>query len=342
MNARLEKILAPVAGADKAGRDTYGEGWRSIIDSAFMGEAASSAGFAGDGSKGPSVSEWASRAEELEQRLQETKDIWLAVYLARAGANARDLDAALLGVEALAGICELYWEEAHPRVSEFGVEDRVNACNELAKASNFLSPLLSSPAVRLPQAAVQTLQAFEDLRAKDDAGTRQSMRQSLAQAGSTEFLDPFSKLRQIEAALRRIEALFDNKAAEQGPSFRDLCRALSDLAGFADVLAGQAQQATGLLVVQQQSSTGVVISGHNGSARGGMINSREDVIQALDAIGGYYERVEPGSPIRMLLGRMKAWVNKDFLELMADIAPDKYSEMKVLMQGQAAAEPSES
>ena len=73
-----------------------------------------------------------------------------------------------------------------------------------------------------------------------------------------------------------------------------------------------------------------------------MINSREDVIQALDAIGGYYERVEPGSPIRMLLGRMKAWVNKDFLELMADIAPDKYSEMKVLMQGQAAAEPSES
>jgi type VI secretion system protein ImpA len=54
----------------------------------------------------------------------------------------------------------------------------------------------------------------------------------------------------------------------------------------------------------------------------GNIKSRQDAIRALDAVAEYFRRNEPSSPIPLIVDRAKRLVAKDFLEVLADIAPD--------------------
>jgi type VI secretion system protein ImpA len=54
----------------------------------------------------------------------------------------------------------------------------------------------------------------------------------------------------------------------------------------------------------------------------GAIKSREDAIRALEAAAEFFRRNEPSSPIPLFLDRAKRLVSKDFLEVLADVAPD--------------------
>jgi type VI secretion system protein ImpA len=67
-----------------------------------------------------------------------------------------------------------------------------------------------------------------------------------------------------------------------------------------------------------------------GKSISGEINSREDVIRVLDKICLYYERVEPSSPIPILLQRSKRLVSANFLDIMRDIAPDGLAQVEHL------------
>jgi len=57
--------------------------------------------------------------------------------------------------------------------------------------------------------------------------------------------------------------------------------------------------------------------------------SRQDAIRALDAAAEFFRRNEPSSPIPMFLERAKRLVSKDFLEVLADIAPDAVAQARV-------------
>jgi type VI secretion system protein ImpA len=54
----------------------------------------------------------------------------------------------------------------------------------------------------------------------------------------------------------------------------------------------------------------------------GAIRSRQDAIRALEAAAEFFRRNEPSSPIPLFLDRAKRLVSKDFLEVLADVAPD--------------------
>ena len=59
-----------------------------------------------------------------------------------------------------------------------------------------------------------------------------------------------------------------------------------------------------------------------GGSRAGRFSSRQDAIRALDAVADFFRRNEPSSPIPLFVERAKRLVSKDFLEVLADIAPD--------------------
>lgn len=62
---------------------------------------------------------------------------------------------------------------------------------------------------------------------------------------------------------------------------------------------------------------------------GGAITSRHEAIAALDAVADFFRRTEPSSPIPLFLARAKRLVSKDFLEVLADIAPDAVAQARV-------------
>jgi type VI secretion system protein ImpA len=75
--------------------------------------------------------------------------------------------------------------------------------------------------------------------------------------------------------------------------------------------------------------------GDNGSAPRqvvsvGIIKSRQDAVRALDAVTAFFRENEPSSPIPLVLERAKRLVSKDFLEVLADIAPGGVPQAKLI------------
>jgi type VI secretion system protein ImpA len=61
------------------------------------------------------------------------------------------------------------------------------------------------------------------------------------------------------------------------------------------------------------------------------INSRQDVIRLLDQICVFYAQNEPASPVPLLLQRARTLVEKNFYEIMEDLAPKTATELKKLI-----------
>jgi type VI secretion system protein ImpA len=59
-----------------------------------------------------------------------------------------------------------------------------------------------------------------------------------------------------------------------------------------------------------------------------MIESREDVLHVLDQVCAYYELFEPTSPVPLLVKRAMRLVEKNFLEIIEDLAPDTIAQIE--------------
>jgi type VI secretion system protein ImpA len=62
----------------------------------------------------------------------------------------------------------------------------------------------------------------------------------------------------------------------------------------------------------------------------GEIQSRDDVVKALEKICQYYARYEPSSPLPLLLTRAKRLASKSFLEIVQDLTPDALAQIQAL------------
>ena len=54
----------------------------------------------------------------------------------------------------------------------------------------------------------------------------------------------------------------------------------------------------------------------------GPIKTRQDALRSLEAVTLFFRQTEPSSPIPLLLDRAKNLIGKDFLEILASIAPE--------------------
>jgi len=54
----------------------------------------------------------------------------------------------------------------------------------------------------------------------------------------------------------------------------------------------------------------------------GSITKRADAIRLLDLVLEYYERYEPSSPLPLLVDRARRLADKNFIDILRDLAPD--------------------
>ena len=126
------------------------------------------------------------------------------------------------------------------------------------------------------------------------------------------------------ASLKKIDAkMRDAAGSEATPSFEPADGAArKDESGAAGQLASHPEGTgtTSGVDATDDSAGGVSISG--------VVKSRQDVVRVLDAAADFFRRTEPSSPIPLLLARAKRLVSKDFLEVLADIAPDAVAQAR--------------
>lgn len=304
----LEKLLAPVSEEAPGGEDLFDDPQRQEIEQAFEDDAA--------------TVDWRSVVELIEGQSGRSKDIWLAIYLARAGARMGRIDTVVTGCEMLAGLLDQYWDVLHPSMEEYGFQARRGACESLARVGTFLGPLKRIVLVDHPRLGTYTAQDLERFEAEGDSADGFGMfRHAIAEAPPEALQETLGSLSRIRQAIQRVDAaLTANGGGETGTDFKATYQAIDTISR---TLAPYGGAPTEDVAIQDGEGGGPDAPT---ASRGGRIESREDVSHAIDAIADYYMRKEPSSPILVALTRIRGWINMDFMSLLEDIAPGSVSE----------------
>lgn len=328
MELDLAALLSPVPGDDPTGPDLSYDPERQRIEAAFDSPVSINPTLGGTAPVRPQI-DWAEIAGLAVALSARTKDLGLAVYLARAGVRAGRLDLVEAGVHYLAGLLETYWETVHPRLDEAGLRGRMSVCEALKQPGDFLLPLrrmILLRHARLGDFSTQDVERFA--REGAEAEGYGSFRGAIdgREAEIAEMLGQFERIRD---GIRRADAALSEHSDGEGsvnfaPTLDVLAAVARALGSFLPDGGGEAADAD----APEPIEAAPVARRSGGGFAGGAIASREDVAGAMDAIIDYYRRSEPGSPIPVLLARARAWIGADFLEIIEDIAPGGASEVR--------------
>lgn len=325
----LEKLLAPVAGEDPAGLDLAYDPQRHEIEQAFDSSVSIDASGLAEG--GSDV-DWRAIVAAIADQSARTKDVWLPVYLCRAGARAGQLATVEMGARALAGLLETFWERAHPRLEEYGFLGRKGACDTLASFREFVGPLGRVVLVehpRLGQFTANDLIRFH--RSGEGEEGYGAFRAALAEGALEGLTDAADRLEAIQDGFRRADALLMTHAGpEGGTNFASVYECLAGIADAIDAFLPQPEIAVAEDAVEDGEAASATPSAE--ARVSGTIRNRDDVIRMLDLVVDYYRRSEPASPVPMLLERAKAWVALDFMTVLQDIAPGALDDARMLLQ----------
>ncbi|OWK30955.1 ImpA family type VI secretion system protein [Sphingomonas mucosissima] len=314
-----EALLAPVSEDEPAGPDlTYDPG-REAIEQAFAasGEEA----------------DWDATAGLIINQAARTRDLWLAVYLARAGARGGRLEVVEDGLALLAGYLEQFWGSVHPTLEEYGVEGRKGACESLVRIGEFLAHLRRVPLVEHPRLGRYSGADFELYSAEGaSAEGYGQFRAALADTPVDQIEAQVARLDRLRTLVARTDAVLSEQAAlagQTGTNFTSTYEAIDALLAAVRSFAAVEEPVAAVAEI----GSGAVVAKSAGIS--GRIESRGDVARALDAVIEYYGRAEPSSPVPVALGRIKGWITMDFMSILEDIAPGSRSEASSVLRSRA-------
>ena len=81
---------------------------------------------------------------------------------------------------------------------------------------------------------------------------------------------------------------------------------------------------------EAETSTAAFASGRPASGVHS-VDTRQDAIRAIDLVCAYLERHEPTNPAQFLLRRAERVIDKNFLQLVKELAPDAVKEVSRIM-----------
>jgi type VI secretion system protein ImpA len=327
MTLDLEALLAPVSDTDRVGPDLAYDPQRHAIEQAF--DAQVSIDTTGT-QAADSDTDWRKIVAAIVEQSAQAKDIWLAVYLCRAGARMGKLDVLEVGARYLCGLIERYWEDGHPRLEEYGVEGRTGACDTLASYPAFIGPLRSVVLVQHPRHGTFTGEdLFRFQRGGDVEPGFGGFRAALEDpAGLEQLTTASATLDRIEVAFRSVDAtLAEHAGVGAGASFAPIYQTLGEIGGAARAFLPRPAEVEELPDGAPAEDGAAASMG----TTGGPIRSRADVTRAIDLVIAYYRQREPHSPVPLLLGRAREWVDRDFLEVLEDIAPNAMGDARQLL-----------
>lgn len=280
----------------------------------------------------------ASQAEELNSR---TRDLRVANLQLRARLRLEGFAVLAPTLRLFEQLLQRWWDELHPRPEDGDAYARVNVLNELVSLESTLGDVRASLVLddrSIGQLTVRDIEiATGDLTARDDESppSRGQIESMLADA----VADNPQVQTQASDAVAALDALNDCLSGRLGygemPDFSALRSMLDAVASVspqpasisadADDLAGM----LGDLGISDGATDDDAPPARRSRGGGGLgsIESRADAVRAIEAICAYLEKHEPTNPAADLLRRAQRLIDRNFLQLVREFAPDAVGEV---------------
>lgn len=270
---------------------------------------------------------WVEIAPLAEQVMGRTRDLRIAMPWLRAQLNVHGLAALPQGLRLLIGLLSDFWETVHPQLDPEDQDDsaRLSALAALASMSEVLGDVRQALLVqdrRMGNLRVRDVEiALGRLNARDgeESHTRGQIEGLLSEQPEMleQLRDRSRRSREgvLELHRQMVERLGHERAVDL-KALRQMVEAVIEILPGAEAPAseeGAAPSAAGDASVPASTRA---------SGDPAAINSRQDAVRALDRICAYLDAHEPTNPAQLLLRRAQRLIDKDFLQLVQEFAPD--------------------
>ena len=312
---QLESLLAPLAADNPCGPDLeYDPAFQALLD-ASAGKPERQYGDKVYPAEGP---DWPLVHEQALQLAARTRDLRVAVWLARSGARLQGLAGAVSGLQLVQGLVERYWDQVHPTLDASDNNDptaRVTTLMALAETDAGLADLRQASltgkrgalTVRDIELALGPADPFPGESVPSEEGVLQGVVAAIGESAAvaTQMQAGFDAAQGLALALEsRLEA-------SQSPDLTPLKKVLQRVADAGRRASGG-------------SADGAADGQGDGAAARapGTISSRDDANRALDRVCEWIERNEPSNPAPLLIRRAQRLMSKNFIDIIRDLAPD--------------------
>lgn len=301
--------------------------------------------------KDPDWQEVKKAALELFTR---THDLRVVMYLTRALLHTDGFDGFATGLALLHGLIDRYWDSLFPQLDPDDNDDpiqRINILAALSEGKDILVPLRKTDLCVSKRLGDYCFRDVLIASGKIDATPNDktpppNMVEIEAAFKDTDIEDILAKQTAIKTALENLTKLKTELHKKVGdhhsgsiPDFKSLSEALKEMDA---IMKKQLQDrkppppsnhdsAVAVDAADDAQSVGSEMTPQFSPVSG--INNRQDVIRLLDKICKYYEHFEPASPVPLLLKRARQLVDKNFIEIIQDLAPDSAGKIKNLIAG---------
>jgi type VI secretion system protein ImpA len=273
--------------------------------------------------------EWVEIKDRALEALARSKDLRLLAYLGTALLRTDGVGAFSETLNVASRWLEMYWTQIYPLVDEDAILRR-NALNCFGDSMAVVDRLRRMPLVRSRQHgtfALRDLDIAVPQLPPGDGGAPvddNQVKAAFASMPMAELSELHESVVSAAGSLKKIDATMRDAAGSDAvPDFESLSTQLGKIAQtLRSQLAAHPDAAPG------EGERGVAPGADDSASPVGVVKSRQDAIKALDAVAAFFRHTEPSSPIPLFLARAKRLVAKDFLEVLADVAPDAVAQAR--------------
>jgi type VI secretion system protein ImpA len=278
---------------------------------------------------------WGRVAEISESLFERTRDLRVALLWGRAQLNVGGFAALPAVLELFRGLLEEFWDHVHPLpdADDPDALARWSVIGGLNKLDSLLGDIRNarlSSDLRLDGLRVRDVEvALAKLtpRAEETPRTQGQLQAMLAEAGEASAALT-AQTDSALASLKRIEALMNERfGADKGV---DLAAVRGMLTSVKSMLPARAAEN----VESENEETGGAPAPAPAPARRSGVHSvetRQEAVQAIELVCAYLERSEPTNPAQLLLRRAARVIDKNFLQLVRELAPDAVKDVARIM-----------
>jgi type VI secretion system protein ImpA len=288
--------------------------------------------------------DWRSVRMQCEALMDRTRDLRVAVHWVRACTNLEGFVAVPEGLRLLHGLLDNFWETLHPlpdpddgdpyaRMNALGLlRETEGLVGDLRRAALFSQRGIGEVRVRSIEVALGLLTAKEG----EPTYTRDQLGQMLSAAVAADAA--LSALpAEAMAHVKALASLLNDRAGtEAAPDLKPLQSLIHTVVGV--MPSPQEAPAAGDDGGSDEPADGdaagsAAVGGAARASRGlsGTVATRDDALRAIDMVCEFLERTEPTSPAPLLLRRARRMINRNFLQLMKELAPDALAEVARVM-----------
>lgn len=287
---------------------------------------------------------WGQVVDRAAALLDRTRDLRIGLLWLQARVATEGFTALPEGLRLLAGWLESLWDSVHPqldpedgdcsaRLSALGtLVDGAGALGVVREARISADRRAGNLRVRDIEIALgrTAARADEEKRSMGEIGGLFADLPQMAQAVRTACSEAMTQVARLQRLMN--DQVGSDRAVALAP-LREVLRAVQDGVGEAPEAESSAETAE--TADAESVSEGVMSApAATGSRRGGgvhSVDSRQDALRAINLICDFLERNEPTNPAQLLLRRAERLIDKNFLELVKELAPDALREVARVM-----------